>query len=73
MKHFISIICSLYLCLSFNNASLAQSFTLSAIKEELDDMFTGLDKTKVPTGYLWDTAVNLVGLEYYNGSVLTDR
>lgn len=35
-------------------------------------MFAGLDKTKVPTGFLWDTAVNLIEGEYYNGSALTD-
>ena len=35
-------------------------------------MFSGLDKTKVPTGFLWDTAVNLVDGEDFNGAALTD-
>lgn len=50
----------------------AQTTTLSSIKAQLDHMFSGLDKTKVPTGYLWDTSVNLVEGEFYNGGALTD-
>ena len=46
--------------------------SLTSVKTQLDAMFAGLDKTKVPTGYLWDTAVNLVEGEGYNGSALTD-
>lgn len=38
----------------------AQSSSLSQAKIELDSMFSGLDKTRVPTGYLWDVAVNMV-------------
>ena len=35
-------------------------------------MFSGLDKTKVPTGYLWDVSVNLINGEDFNGAELTD-
>lgn len=45
---------------------------LSGVKSQLNAMFSGLDKTKVPTGFLWDTAANLVEGEDYNGSALTD-
>lgn len=46
--------------------------SLSSAKAQLDMMFSGLDKSKVPTGFLWDTAVNLIDGDRYNGSVLTD-
>ena len=52
--------------------AFAQQTTLDSIKSQLDAMFAGLDKTKVPTGFLWDAAVNLIEGEYYNGSALTD-
>lgn len=50
----------------------AYSQDLSGVKSQLNSMFSGLDKTRVPTGFLWDTAVNLVEGEDYNGSSLTD-
>ena len=61
---------SLFLCVSC--AVYAQQTALGGIKTALNTMFSGLDKTKVPTGFLWDTAVNLVDEESYNGSALTD-
>lgn len=48
------------------------SQNLSAVKTQLDAMFAGLDKTKVPTGFLWDTATNLVEADDHNGTALTD-
>lgn len=72
MKIRLLISCSLFLFLVFNYNASSQTASLSSIKEELDAMFLGLDKTKIPTGYLWDTAVNLVDLDNYNGSALTD-
>ena len=53
-------------------AAFAQQTTLDGVKSQLDAMFAGLDKTKVSTGFLWDTAVNLVEGDHYNGSALTD-
>lgn len=50
----------------------AQSSYFSTAQNELVAMFSGLDKTKVPTGKLWDQAVNLVDGYDYNGSALTD-
>ncbi|MBR0175591.1 MAG: hypothetical protein IJQ22_08845 [Bacteroidales bacterium] len=50
----------------------AQVSSLLNVKAELDAMFAGLDKTKVPTGFLWDVAVNLVEADDYDGTVLTD-
>ena len=49
-----------------------QRISLSNVKAQLDTMFANLDKTKVPAGFLWDTAVNLVEREEYNGTALTD-
>ena len=50
----------------------SQEYSLSEVKTQLNALFANLDKTKVPTGYLWDTAVNLVEREEYNGTSLTD-
>ena len=48
----------------------AQDFT--SVKTQLNAMFSGLEKSRVPTGFLWDTAVNLIEAEDYNGLSLTD-
>ncbi len=61
------------LCVFFSIVPVfAQSSSLSNIKSQLDAMFSGLDKTKISTGYLWDNGVNLIEAEYYNGRALTD-
>lgn len=65
-------ICIIALLICFTGVLLAQSVSVSSIKTQLDAMFAGLDKTKVSTGFLWDTAVNLIESEAYNGSALTD-
>lgn len=39
---------------------LSQENSLSNVKAQLDLMFAGLDKTKIPTGFLWDKSANLV-------------
>ena len=62
----------LYLFLFIVSLTPLYSQNLSVVKAQLDAMFSGLDKTKVPTGYLWDTAVNLVEAEDFNGASLTD-
>lgn len=46
--------------LSFGVPAFSQSSSLNGVKAQLDLMFAGLDKTKIPTGFLWDTSVNLV-------------
>ncbi len=58
--------------LSFGVPAFSQSSSLSGVKAQLDLMFAGLDKTKIPTGFLWDTSANLVEREDYNGTALTD-
>lgn len=65
------VITSLFLFFSVFYLS-AQTSSLLNVKAELDAMFAGLDKTKVPTGFLWDTAVNLIEADDYDGSLLTD-
>ena len=62
----------LILLLFIWHSLFGQTSSLSGVKSQLNTMFSGLDKTKVPTGYLWDTAVNVVEAEDYNGSALTD-
>lgn len=42
------------------------------IRSELNEMFEDLDKTKVPTGYLLDYAVDMVESGLYDGIALTD-
>lgn len=44
----------------------------SVVRSALDNMFETLDKSRVPTGLLQDYAVDLVGLENYNGTILAD-
>ena len=42
------------------------------VRSALDEMFEDLDKSRVPTGYLLDYAVDLVELSDYDGAELTD-
>lgn len=63
---------SLLFLLAIGSPLQSQSYSLSGIKSQLDLLFSDLDKTKIPTGFLWDTAVNLVEKEDYNGTALTD-
>lgn len=39
---------------------LSQENMLAGMKAQLDTMFANLDKSKVPTGFLWDTSANRV-------------
>ena len=50
-----------------------QTSALIDIKAELDSLFIGLDKTKIPTGYLWDVAIPTIERERYNGDSLTNN
>ena len=68
-KQFIVLLASLALC---QGVGIAQEYSLREVKAQMDTMFANLDKSKVSTGFLWDTAVNLVEGEEYNGSSLTD-
>lgn len=68
MKRLITLLLLLVICFP----SLSQNNSLSGIKAELDLLFSSLDKSKVPTGFLWDVAVNLVEREDFNGAALTD-
>lgn len=69
MKRKLFIILSIVL---FFRTITTEAQDLSYVKAQLNTMFSGLDKTKVPTGYLWDTAANIVEVEDYSGAVLTD-
>ena len=43
------------------------------VREDLDDMFKDLDKSRVPTAFLLDYAVDLVDLIPYSGDELVDE
>ena len=61
----------IFLC-SVSVSVYARSTSLDGVKSQLNSLFSGLNKSHVSTGYLWDTAVNFVEGEYYNGSAITD-
>ncbi len=52
--------------------AFSQELSMSDIKDNLNILFSNLDKTKIPTGFLWDIAVNLVERDDYNGTAITD-
>ena len=66
MKRVSILITSFFLAITLS----AQD--LSVVKNQLDNMFSGLEKSRVPTGYLWDVSVNLINGEDFNGAELTD-
>ena len=69
MKHYF-VLTIIFASISISLA--AQTTSLPSIQSQLDAMFAGLDKTKVPTGFLWDKAANIVEPEGYDGSALSD-
>lgn len=72
MKRFLSFLLVPILLAISDYPLFCQELSLSEMKAQLDTMFAGLDKSKIPTGFLWDTAVNLIEREGYNGCSLTD-
>ena len=58
----------------FGNSASAQTSIEEndIVRSALDEMFEDLDKSRVPTGYLLDYAVDLVELSDYDGTELTD-
>ena len=68
----IFLLCVLH---AISALSYAQSHDImyEEVREKLDDMFKYLDKSRVPTGYLLDYAVDLVDLFPYSGDELTDE
>ena len=59
--------------LCVNIVLCAQSITSNeVVRDKLNAMFDDLDKTKIPTGYLLDYAMDLVEFDRYNGMALTD-
>ena len=66
MKRVSILITSFFLAITLS----AQD--LSVVKNQLDYMFSGLEKARVPTGYLWDVSVNLINGEDFNGAERTD-
>ena len=67
VKRIILFLVCAFLCLLHSYAQ-----DISGVKAQLDAMFSGMEKDSVSTGFLWDTAVNLVEGEDFNGSALTD-
>lgn len=64
MKRYLVLIITVFL------ATPLRAQDMSNVKTALDNMFSGLDKSKVPTGYLWDVSVNLIDGEDFNGAEL---
>lgn len=69
----ISIIV-LALSACFCSSAMAQTSIAenSIVRSALDDMFEDLDKSRVPTGYLLDYAVDIIDLSCYDGKELVD-
>ena len=61
---------SLLILSAISAAAQSNNSSLSAIRSYLDEMFSTLDKTKVPTGFLSDYAVNLVDFNNYSGQLV---
>lgn len=68
-----SLILLFFLCLCQNTKLYAQTLEDEAVVHaQLQEMFSSLDKTKVPTGLLLDYAVNTVDFSLYNGVSFVD-
>lgn len=73
MKTIKHIIISIILMHLWTDICYTQTITHNEIvRSALDEMFEDLDKSKVPTGFLLDYAVDLVEFERYNGMELND-
>lgn len=73
MKTIKCIIISIILLCLWTDVYYAQTITHNEIvRSALDEMFEDLDKSKIPTGFLLDYAVDLVEFERYNGMELND-
>ncbi len=51
----------------------AQTSTDVNVRSQLDNMFEDLDKSRIPTGFLLDYAIDLLDIELYNGLELTEQ
>lgn len=51
----------------------AQTSTNVNVRSQLDNMFEDLDKSRIPTGFLLDYAIDLLDIEPYNGLELTEQ
>ena len=60
------------MCLSGRVSAQTSIEENDIVRSALDEMFEDLDKSRVPTGYLLDYAVDLVELPDYDGTELTD-
>lgn len=61
------------MCITVSAIAQIPSEEYPAVREDLNDIFMNLDKTKVPTGLLLDFAVDLVDFSDYNGLELTEN
>lgn len=72
----IPVIKTVILLVILHSASIAlfaqKSRDDEAVRTDLDAMFSGLDMSRVPTGYLRDYAFEHVDFDYYDGTSLTD-
>ena len=70
LKYALSAISTLFIY----GHMLAQSMFSGAqsIRQDIDNMFSEIDRGKVATGFLLDYAIDLVDLAQYDGTILTD-
>ena len=69
-KRIFALVLSIVFGISFVNAqNIDENAT---IRSSINSMFSGIDKTKVPTQLLLDYAIDLVELSNYDGRTLTD-
>ena len=74
MKYIYKVIIPIYILLMPSTMyAQSQEDLYQDVRDELDDMFRNLDKSRVPTGYLLDYAVDLVDMFLYSGDELTDE
>lgn len=55
---------------TFGGRVYSQSF--NTVRQQLNFMFSEIDKSRIPTGFLSDYAIDLVDLAKYDGTLLVD-
>lgn len=70
MKKLNTLFLFLHCVYILNAQNIAPEY--SVVREDLDNMFENIDKTKIPTGFLLDYAVDLVEFPDYDGTELSE-
>ena len=73
MRKRYTVIALLLLTVCVESAAQSSIEENVVVRTSLDNMFANLDKSRVPTGYLLDYAVDLIDFTEYDGTELTDN